>query len=664
MYDFINREKGQLDFNIRVLDLTRNKRIPLLERFKFLSISGSNLDEFIMVRFSYLKNRAEKEAEGTDISGLTAKEEERKILKEIKQLRTFQDICMSILKNELKGNNILISKYSDLLDDEMKEANKLFDNKVISRLKPISISNSRAISNIGSKDLNILVELQNDDKVTQLCTIALDQLPRLIKIKSQRGSLYVPIEELIYPHLHKLFYRRKIMYRGIFKLVRSANNELSEVEDGYIVEKMKAVLKQRRETNAVILEVDNTMDNKLVKHLRKLYGVSKEYVLKQNFVNIASMKIEEDNPQLEYKKYEATKMKIHSDNYNIFDAIDANDIVLHHPYDSYDPVIQFLEHAADDKDVVMINQTLYRVSSKDSPIINALCRASKKGKNVLVMLEIKARFDEDQNIELIQKLQENGVKVVHGYEEFKTHCKTILIVRQSKKGDKYYTHIGTGNYSEKNAKMYTDISFFTSNEKVGRSIDALFNILSGWSDYRPLDRIKYSPFNLRETILNKIQEQVEVVENGGVGKVNIKVNAISDKEIVEAIYNASEKGVKFNIVCRSACSIRKINDNLNIKSIVGRFLEHSRIYEFGDIRQGGEIYISSADLLTRNLDRRFEILFPVKGSGKYKISSILNTFIEDEVNSYIMREDGSWKKPMGVIDSVKIFMKMSEKEQE
>ena len=344
--------------------------------------------------------------------------------------------------------------------------------------------------------------------------------------------------------------------------------------------------------------------------------------------------------------------------HDIFTAIDNEDIILHHPYESYDPVVKFLQHSAYDSNVITIKQTLYRVSSADSPIVDALCKAAKNGKQVSVILEIKARFDEDRNISLIDKLHSSGVKLIYGVEELKTHCKFITVVRKSKDGLKIYSHMATGNYNDKTAKIYTDISYFTSKFKVGQDLISIFNMLSGFSEATPkINRLYFSPYNLRKKLISLIDKEIKNVHNGKTAAVTIKVNSISDKEIIDKLYQASKAGVKIMIFCRGICSMKPINSNIVIKSIVGRYLEHSRIYYFYN-NKDPLLFISSADLLTRNLDKRFELLIPVKEySAKNKLTRIISMYYKDEFNTFTMNKDGTYCKNEGDTNIHKLFMK-------
>ena len=330
----------------------------------------------------------------------------------------------------------------------------------------------------------------------------------------------------------------------------------------------------------------------------------------------------------------------------MFRVIDSGDLLLQHPYESFDPIVKFLEHAADNEDVLAIRQTLYRVSSDQSPIVKALCKAARNGKQVNVFLEIKARFDEDQNISLIEKLRLSGCKIIYGIEGLKTHCKMLLVAKRTKKNSiKLYTHIGTGNYNDRTSNIYTDISYFTSNEKIGRDIISIFNVLSGYSEPRKkVSKVLYSPYNIRTTLYELIDREIVNVKNGNIGSIILKLNSLSDEGIIKKLYKASDKGVKVKIFVRGICSMKPINKNIIIRSLIGKYLEHSRIYYFFN-KGKNEVFISSADLLTRNLDRRVEIMIPItEKNSKTKLLHVLHGYSIDTFNSYEMLKDGKFYK--------------------
>lgn len=396
------------------------------------------------------------------------------------------------------------------------------------------------------------------------------------------------------------------------------------------------------------MDISADIPKQLLKLLVKMFDMNKKNVYKVSTIVdlsfLSGMPIR--SGLYEYESFEPQYPEELMGEHDMFTAIDNNDILLHHPYESFEPVVKFLEHAAQDKDVLAIKQTLYRVSSSDSPIVEALCNAARKGKQVNVLLEIKARFDEDRNISLVEKLRLAGCKIIYGLEELKTHCKFIAVVRRSKKksGLKIYCHVGTGNYNDKTARIYTDLSFFTSNNKIGEDIITIFNILSGYSDPRDeISKVCYSPYNIRTKLYDLIDREINNVEKGKKGAITLKLNSLSDMGIIRKLYIASERGVQINIIVRGICSMKPINKNIRIRSIIGRYLEHSRIYYFynnGD----PNIYISSADLLTRNLDRRVEIMVPVADSEVVnKLFDILKNYFNDSVNTYVMNLKGNYE---------------------
>ena len=597
---FINRELSWVSFNSRVLYYANDKKVPLNERLKFLAITESNLDEFLSVRFSYAY-------ENQDI------EPYKRILDKILDFKRSQKVVWNNMKKYLKEKkDISFIKMKDL---NKKEKDKLFDyyqDNIFPLLTPIIINSENYSPNLMSGQLCIGVILEKGNN-NILCIIPIsNDIDHIIKIDNKR---FILIEDIIKEFANKtLFINETILNISSFRLIKDASFVLSHDNSKFIIDRMKDVLNKRKVSEPIFLEI-------------------------------------EDNKELnEYEKFENC--------YSLFDALKYEDILLHHPYDSYDTVVRFIEHASMDKHVIAIKQTLYRVSSIDSPIVNALCTAARNGKKVSVLIEIKARFDEENNINLIDKLKDAGVTVLLGTEYLKTHCKMCIVVREENDELKIYSHVGTGNYNEKTATQYTDISYLTSKRKIGIDLLNIFNILSGHS--RPdekLEKISYSPVNLRSTIEKNINREIRNAKKGHKAEIFIKVNSLSDP-IIDKLYKAADSGVKVYIITRSICSILP-RKNLYVKSIVGRFLEHSRIYYFYN-NKNPEYYISSADLLTRNLDKRIEVLISLKDSNVIEqIKWIIKVFKEDEYNSFELLSDGTWKHLKGSFNAHNYFIENS-----
>lgn len=648
---YINRELSWLEFNKRVLHQAARKEIPLLERFKFLGITASNLDEFIMVRFGSVINKLIKDEHNVDIAGMTPEEEYNEILKGIHKFKELQNECYTKLVTKLKKNNIQICKFNELRSREKDYVEKLFSRNIYPLITPVTYDTTKEFPVIKSKQLNIIVSLE-DKKNTNLQVLSIIQidntLDRIYKVESMDvdEDKYILLEDIIFAFLDKIFVNKNIIYRGCMRILREADIELDHNRDVYIIDRMKQTLIKREFSDPIFMDVNEDIPKQVLKLLLKIFNLNKDHVFKSiQLVDLsffAGMPIR--NSTLEYEPFTPQFPQELIGEHDMFTAIDNNDIILHHPYESFGPVIKFLEHAAEDKDVLAIKQTLYRVSSADSPIVEALCKAAEAGKQVSVLLEIKARFDEDRNISLIEKLKLSGCKLIYGVEELKTHCKFIIVVKKHKKGLKIYSHLGTGNYNDKTAKIYTDLSYFTSKDKVGIDLITIFNVLSGFSEpTTEINKLYFSPYNLRIKLYEMIDGEIENVKKGRKGMITFKLNSLSDKGIIRKLYQAAEAGVKVNIFCRGICSMKPINKNIVIKSIIGRYLEHSRIYYFYNNNKA-EVFMSSADLLTRNLDKRVELLIPISDNeAKTKVLSILMNYFKDTFNTYTMNNKGEYK---------------------
>jgi polyphosphate kinase len=642
---YINRESSWVDFNKRVLHQATRKVIPLLERLKFLGISASNIDEFIMVRFSSILNKLNKSEH--DIAGLNPEEEYRLILNKIKDFKILQNECYSKLSKKLLKKNIHICNFIELNIKEKEEVEKIFCKNIYPLLTPITYDTTKEFPTLKSKQLNIIVTLQDrlNPNFQVISLIPIENLDRIYKINNE-GTKFILLEEIIFNFLHKIFINKKIVYCGCCRILREADIELDHNRDIYIIDRMKQTLIQREFSKSIFIEVNENIPKYILKLLLKILDLEKTHVFKSNNILDLSFwaSIPIKNLNYEYKPFIPQYPEELIGEHDMFTAIENNDIILHHPYESFEAVVKFIEHAAEDKQVLAIKQTLYRVSSTDSPIVEALCRASENGKQVSVLLEIKARFDEDRNISLIEKLKLSGCKLIYGVEELKTHCKFSVVVRKTSKGIKIYSHLGTGNYNDKTSKIYTDLSYFTVKDKIGEDLITVFNILSGYSEpTTEINKMYFSPYNLRSRLTECINREIQNVKKGKKGQITFKLNSLSDKDIIKKLYEASEEGVEINIFCRGICSMKPINKNIKIKSVIGRFLEHSRIYYFFNNGKT-DLYMSSADLLTRNLDKRVELLIPLTDEEvKIKLLNILGKYFDDRFNTYKMNFEGKYK---------------------
>lgn len=637
---YINRELSWMEFNKRVLYQAMRTDIPLMERFNFLNITETNLEEFIMVRFASVMNATKRE-----LSGMDPIEEYSAILESIGKFKDMQTDCFTHLIKKLESINVDIKKFKDLSKDQRMKLANIFYRNVYPVLTPMNFDTTKEYPELASKQLTIAVLLEDSD-MQVVSFIPLDtSLDKMYKIPNTKNS-YITVEELIYGHLDKIFYNKNIVDYGSIKLLREADIELDHNTDVYITERMKDTLLRRKYSRPIFMETNQKISKSFAKLLAKIFDLNKSHIYKADgpidYSPYTSL-LKGEN-KYRYKPFEPQFPAELIGNPDMFNAINENDIVLHHPYESYDPVVRFLEQSAEDRNVISIKQTLYRVSSSDSPIVDALCLAARNGKQVSVILEIKARFDEDRNISLIDKLRQAGCQLVYGVENLKTHCKFISVVRKEKNKLKIYSHMATGNYNEKTSKIYTDISYFTSNFKIGQDILTVFNMISGFSEpTTDINKIYFSPYNLRRRLIDSIDNEIKNAKRGKKAFITLKMNSICDKVMIDKLYEAADAGVKIIIICRGICSI-KTRKNIRIKSIVGRFLEHSRIYYFYN-NDDPRVYISSADLLTRNLDKRFELMLDVTDTeAKEKLLKILSFYFKDTFNSFEMDKESRFIK--------------------
>ena len=637
--EFIQRELSWIDFNRRVLACALRQETPLDERFKFLAITSSNLDEFISVRYASVLDEADKETQ-------------KNVLNAIHRFIDKQYEAYGILKEEARSYGVILGKRKLPKSTEAK-LEKMFDEDIFPVLTPISIGSTNDVPNLISGQSYIVVTVRDGN----------EEIINIIPIISNIKKMYfidgyeVMIEDIIMRYLKKLFVNKDIDSAGFFRVIKDANIVLNHDRNKFILDRMNETLMKRKFSKPIFMMASETIPKRIRNILLGLMDLPKSHVYTGDITDLSRfMTPLIGNPDLSYPKFEAPQYEVVGEKFSLFSELNERDILLHHPYDSYDTVVKFIQHAATDPEVLAIKMTLYRVSSENSPIVNALVKAAEKGKQVSVLVEIKARFDEYRNISLIDKLKYAGVNVIMGIEELKTHCKMCVVVRKEDDGVKIYSHLATGNYNEKTAKIYTDISYLTSKQKIGYDLLNIFNIISGVS--RPdekLQRVFYAPVNLRSKLVKLIDREIAIAKSGKKAEIFIKVNSISDEPVVEKLYEAADAGVNITIICRGVCSIvpRK---HLRIKSIVGRFLEHSRIYYFRN-RKDSEYFISSADLLTRNLDKRVEIMVSLKDSNVIqKMRHIIDVLISDTYNSFYMDEDGDFYMANGDFDAHQYFI--------
>lgn len=657
----IDRELSWLSFNYRCLDNASRNGNPLLERLNFLGITESNLSEFISVRFSYVLGGFLSNKKIVDDLG--KKNFEKKYENLLAGILGFKNdqyhvyrVLMKKLKEELDVS--LIDDYDELSEKHRKFCDKYFSENILPLLTPVTYDSTKELPSMSDEEIHFLIQL-SDKKKTVLCLMTIPkQIERVVQLNDKK---FILVEEIIGHNIQRLFVGKKIDGFVQFKLYRYISS-IEIDEDDFILNKMRKYLTERDlSNNAVFIDVRASKKNQdLIKVLYKLLDVYKKHIFvttRPLLLRFLSSRFYED-PKHQYKPFKPQEVNEVIGDRGIMKYLQKEDLLIHHPYESFDTIVDLVREAADDPEVISIKQTLYRVSSDHSMLIKELCRASANGKKVIIMLEIKARFSEKKNISLIETLKSAGVTIVYGFTNIKVHSKLLLIMKKTRKELCIFSHIGTGNYNEDTAKIYTDISFLTSDRKIGKELNDLFNMISGFSSPEKSEHVFYSPKGIRAQLYKLIKHEIHHAENGKEARVWLKVNAICDKDMIDTIYDAAKKGVKFDIICRGICSIIATK-NIRIKSVVGRYLEHSRIYGF--YNDGKTILmISSADLLTRNLDHRVELMVPIKDKKcKNKVAAIFDITWDDERNSYWMNDDGKFSRVHGKKDCHQTFIDAS-----
>lgn len=646
---YTNRDVSWLEFDERIIQQV-TMDIPLMEKLNMLSISASNLDEFIMVRISKLLHNSSIDPYESDFDEIRYKDLLKHFEDKLKDFKTLQNEVYKYIKEELEKQNIFIKDFKDLKGDEIPKAKKLFGKKIEPLLVVNYLDTISFINQIRSKKVYLLIQTANDMYYIEIPDYYSD-------IYKLNNNTYLRTEDLILSNLKQLFDNEHVKSYCAVRFLRSAHYDFPFCDESKMDEEVEEMLSCRESSPIISYEIsDKKGDIENILSLLDNITYNDMFIYDiDGYLNIASLnKIKINDKSLYYSKRNPNTFEL-GNSMNMLDAIDQEGtILLQHPYDSYDPIIKLVQDASKDKDVIMISQTLYRVSSIDSPIIEALCDASMKyRKKVNVIIELKARFDEGRNLQIRQKLYDAGCNVMYSKSSIKIHGKCLSVIKMDDDEIKYYTHIGTGNYNEKTSKLYVDMSYFTNNKKIGKDVFSLFKNLE-IKNSRPtkLKKLILSPDSMRPFIIQNIKNETENAKKGLDAAIMMKVNSLSDERIIYELYEASKAGVDIKILVRGICSMNKINDNIEIKSIIGRYLEHSRIYYFHN--NGDEtIAISSADILRRNLDRRIEILLPIKEKKiKKKIKKILSIYWADTTNSYHKLDDNSWIKDPVDKDSI------------
>ncbi len=648
---YINRELSWLEFNERVLEEAFDKTNPILERFKFLAITASNMDEFFMVRVAGLMEQVYAGRTKKDVAGLTPAQQLEKISQRIHEMVARQYNCLNrSIMPQLKADNIIFKAYGELSQEQKEFIKSYFNSTLFPVLTPMAIDSSRPFPLLANKSLNLIVELEGEDMyaVVQVPSV----IARLVELPDTKDGKreFILLEDIIKHFADKLFEGCKVVSVSAFRITRNSDLEIDEEDSHDLLVEIEESIKRRKWGEPVRLEIEKEISPNAFVFLKERLELKDEDIYKIPGIldltvcfAIAGIKGCDDlcdapMPPIGVKAFRDR---------NMFEVIREKDVLVHHPYESFDCVVNFVKTAAADPQVLAIKQTLYRVSG-NSPIIGALIQAAENGKQVTVLVELKARFDEENNINWARKLEKAGCHVVYGLVGLKTHCKTCMVVRKEEDGIRRYVHLGTGNYNDKTAKLYTDMGMFTAKESYGADVSKLFNVLTGYSKSTNYCKIAVAPTGLRDMFISNIMNEAENARKGMPARIIAKMNSLVDEGVIKALYEAAEAGVDIQLIVRGICCLRPgvayVSENIRVTSIVGRFLEHSRIYYF---ENGGDakIYLASADWMPRNLDRRVEVAFPVEDeSVRAEVLDIIRVTLADTVKARVMQSDGTYKR--------------------
>ncbi len=664
--NFINRDLSWVEFNRRVLEEALNPELPLLEKIKFISIFCSNLDEFYMIRIAGIKEQIAARVEEPSIDGLTPIEQLKKIEKLLKPLLiTLDDYWTQHIVPALQENNIRLLSKEEVSESDKVKLTEHFKKEIFPVLTPLAFDPGRPFPYISNLSLSLAILIRKPNGENHFARVKVPSiLPRLLQIDNilepnkpsgTNGTFaasYIWLGDLINLNLELLFPGMEVVDAHRFRITRDTDIELQEDEADDLLSVIEENIRQRRFGSVVRLEVGHPMPDFMLNTLVENLEISMDDVhLSEGPLGLSDVMSLFSLPlhQLKEKPYYPVTPNIFEEDEDFFSIIRQKDILLHHPYHSFLPVIDFIKQAAHDPDVLAIKQTLYRVGP-DSPIVRCLIEAAEMGKQVAVLVELKARFDEQNNIYWARELEKVGVHVVYGLVGLKTHAKMTLVVRKEYDGVKRYVHLSTGNYNATTAKLYTDLGFFTCDEDICSDVSDIFNFLTGYSKQKDYKKLFVSPVNMRDKFLELINREIENASAGKDAKIIMKLNALVDPVIISALYEASNCGVEIKLIVRGVCSlvpgVKNLSENIEVRSIVGRYLEHSRVFYF--LNDGNEeLYLSSADMMQRNLDRRVEIAFPIENTNlKEEIKkTLLKISIKDNVKARILQPNGSYVFP-------------------
>ena len=650
---FVNRETSWLEFNQRVLDQAFSEDNPILERLKFLCIVSSNLDEFFEVRVAGLKQQMQTESSETGPDGLSAKETLALISARTQRMVEDQYRCWrDHIAPALDAQRIRFHNYPDVPEDERAYFEKYFRETIYPVLTPLAVDPAHPFPQLLNKSLNVIVELDGEGLNTDIAVVQAPRiLPRVVPFsKRTDGDDYVFLGNIIQAHVDTLFRGVTVKGAHLFRVTRNSNLYVDEEEASNLLHAIEEELRKVKRGAAVRLEVKHDCPDRVLKRLLDIFNLEEEDVSRidgpLNLSRLMPLAMQIDRPDLRYKRFTPCSVVSLDTESDLFYHIRKGDILLHHPYDSFQTVVDFLVQAAEDPQVLAIKQTLYRTSS-DSPIVQALITAARNGKQVTAVIELKARFDEAANIQWARMMRESGVDVVYGVTGLKTHAKAMLIIRSEGECIRRYAHMGTGNYHPSTAKIYTDLSLLTCREALTSELAETFNCLTGVSRFPVMKELMVAPWRLCEGFHELIENEIAHARAGRPCGIYAKVNSLVEEGIIEALYRASAAGVPIRLLVRGMCAVRVgipgVSENIEVRSLVGRFLEHSRIYRFengGDVR----IYLGSSDWMPRNLFRRVETVFPIKAPGMIQhADEILSWFWKDNVKSQVMQPDGVYR---------------------
>ncbi len=655
---YINRELSWIEFNLRVLEEARCESHPLLERLKFIAIFSSNLDEFFMIRVSAVEEQVEAGIQTPSLDGLTPLEQLIEVRKRVEaMLRERNEYFYNVMLPKLAQENIHFKRCAELSAQARAILDQYFENNIFPILTPLALDPGHPFPHVSNLSLSLAVQLkaEGDDEPRFARVKVPDTIPRLIRLDKigvpmPKGQIvFVWLEDVIASNIQKLFPEVEIQAVYPFRVIRDADIEIEEDEAGDLLETIEEGLRQRRYGNVVRMDINPGMPdyikNILMENLelceRQVYEIPGVLGL-ASLIEVMSL----ERPDLKDTPFIPRNPFLNDDKEDMFETIRKRDVLLYHPFDSFQPVIDFINEAAHDPNVLAIKQTLYRVGSK-SPIVQALIEAAERGKQVAVLVELKARFDEENNITWAKALEKAGVHVVYGLIGLKTHAKVLMVVRNENGELRRYVHLGTGNYNPTTAKIYTDYSLFTCNKDIAADVSEVFNYLTGYSRQKSYRKICVAPLGIRQKMLELIEREIECHRQYQNGRIIMKMNALVDEQIIKALYRASQAGVRIDLIVRGVCVLRpelpNISENIRVISIVGRFLEHSRAYYFFN-NGNEEIYLSSADMMRRNLDRRVEILFPIlDASHRQQIKRDLELMLKDNLKARRLKPDGTYE---------------------